>query len=342
PVRMLGTVSDITERKIAEREIGIAATIFDSQQCMMVSDANGFILRVNSAFTRVTGYCQEEVIGKNPRLLSSGRHDENFYLNMWKSINNQGMWEGEIWNRRKDGEVYPEYLTITAVKDSKGLVTNYVATFIDITLSKVAETEIRNLAFYDPLTNLPNRRLLSERLKQAISLSARTGKEAALLFLDLDNFKTLNDTLGHDIGDLLLEQVAARLTSCVRECDTVARLGGDEFIIMLEDLSEHYIEAAEKTEFIANKILTTLNEPYQLAQYPYNNSPSIGIVLFNGKQQELNEDLLKQADIAMYQSKKSGRNMIRFFDPQMQETINARVLLERELNNALKSHQFQL
>lgn len=335
-------VEDITDRKKTEREIGIAATIFDSQQCMLVSDANELILRVNSAFTRITGYSQEEVVGQNPSLLKSGKHDASFYDAMWESINNQGMWEGEIWNRRKSGEIYPEYLNITAVKDNNGLVTNYVATFTDITQIKAAEIEIRNLAFYDPLTNLPNRRLLSDRLKQAISSSNRNGKSAALLFLDLDNFKALNDTLGHDIGDLLLEQVAERLKSCVRERDTVARLGGDEFVIMLEELSEHAIEAAEKTEFIANKIMTTLNQPYQLAQHPYNNTPSIGIVLFNGKKPQLHEDLLKQADIAMYQAKKAGRNGICFFDPKMQENITARVLLESDLRNAIADKQFRL
>lgn len=335
-------VEDISDRKKNEREIGIAAIIFESRQCMMVSDANRLLLRVNSAFTRVTGYSHEEVIGQNPRLLRSGRHDKDFYINMWESINNQGVWEGEIWNRRKDGQVYPEYLNITAVKDSNGLVTNYVATFTDITQSKAAEAEIRNLAFYDPLTNLPNRRLLSDRLKQAISSIARTGKEAALLFLDLDNFKALNDTLGHDIGDLLLEQVAERLKSCVRECDTVARLGGDEFVVMLENLSEHDIEAAEKTTFIANKIMTTLNQPYQLAQNPYRNTPSIGIVLFNGKEQQSHEDLLKQADIAMYQAKKAGRNSIRFFDPEMQDSITARVAMESDLRIAIMDNQFSL
>lgn len=335
-------VEDITDRKKAEREIGIAATIFNSQQCMLVTDAKKHILRVNAAFMRVTGYSHDEVIGKNPSLIKSGRHDANFYAAMWESIDNQGMWEGEIWNRRKDGKVFPEYLNITAVKDNTGLVTNYVATFTDITEIKAAETEIRNLAFYDPLTNLPNRRLLSDRLKQAINSSARSGKTTALLFLDLDNFKTLNDTLGHDIGDQLLEQVAKRLTSCVRELDTVARLGGDEFIVMLEDLSEDYIEAAEKTDFIANKIITTLNKPYQLAKQPYINTPSIGIVLFNGTQQKLNEDLLKQADIAMYQAKKAGRNTIRYFDPEMQDSITARVALESDLRNAIKENQFRL
>lgn len=342
PVRMLGTVADITERKLAEREVGIAATLFNSRQCMLVCDVNALILRVNPAFTQVTGYTQNEVIGKNPSFLGSGRHDEDFYRKMWASINDTGVWEGEIWNRRKDGEVYPEYLTITAVKDSKGVVTNYVATFNDITQSKAAENEIRQLAFYDPLTKLPNRRLLSERLKHAVKMSARSGKEAALLFLDLDNFKALNDTLGHAIGDQLLQQVAERLLACVREQDTVARLGGDEFVVMLENLGQHSLAAVEHVEVIANKILTTLNLPYQLAQYPYKNTPSIGVVLFNGRRQQTDDELLKQADIAMYQAKKAGRNSIRFFNPEMQQSINARIAMEFALRKAIEQKQFRL
>lgn len=335
------TFLDITERKKIEADLRIAATVFESQEGMLVSDANNVILRVNRAFTRITGYSAEEVIGKNPRVLQSGRQNTVFYTAMWQSINDTGVWEGEIWNRRKNGEIFPEHLTITAVKDHEGLVTNYVATLFDITLSKAAADEIEHLAFYDPLTGLPNRRLLIDRLKPALASSHRSGRKCALLFIDLDNFKTLNDTLGHDFGDLLLKQVAERLTSCVREVDTVARLGGDEFVVMLKDLSEQATEAVNQTEFVGNKILAMLNQPYLLATHDYHSTPSIGAILFNGYEQTVDE-LLKQADIAMYHAKASGRNTLRFFDRQMQVGITARAALETDLRLALAENQFEM
>src|SRR5208282_876727 len=332
---------DVTVRKRAESELRIAATAFESHEGMTITDANGTILRVNNAFTEITGYSAEEVIGKNPRMLSSGKHDKAFYSDMWECINRTGIWDGEIWNKRKNGEVYPEYLTITAVKNPEGIVANYVATLTDITLSREAADEIKHLAFYDTLTRLPNRRLLLDRLQQALSSSSRSGRVGALLFIDLDDFKALNDTLGHDMGDLLLKQVAQRLESCVREGDTVARLGGDEFVVMLEDLSEHAFDAASQTEAIGEKILATINQPYQLAEHTYRNSSSIGITLFNNNLQTVSE-LMKQADIAMYQSKKAGRNTLRFFDREMQETVNTRAALEGELRKAIDNHEFQL
>ena len=332
---------DITERKKYESEIRIAATAFESQEGMSVTDANGKILRVNQAFTNITGYTAVEVIGKSSSILKSGRHDADFYKAIWESVSSTGAWEGEIWNRRKNGEVHPEHLTITAVKSAEGIVTNYVSTLTDITLTKAAEDEIKHLAFYDPLTRLPNRRLLLDRLRQSLASIERSGRTGALLFIDLDNFKTLNDTLGHDIGDILLQQVANRLESCVREGDTVARLGGDEFVIMQEDLSKDSIEAAEQTELVGNKVLSTLNQTYQLAAHEYHNTPSIGATLFSDNSQSI-DDLMKQADIAMYQSKKAGRNTLHFFDPKMQETIDTRATLERELRNALDKQQFQL
>lgn len=338
---ILGIVHDITEHKVAESELLIAATAFESHEGISITDTNGTILRVNHAFTNITGYRAEEAIGKNQRILKSDRHDANFYAAMWKSINISGSWEGEIWNRRKNGEVYPEHLTITAVKNAEGIVTHYVSNLSDITLTKAAEDEIKHLAFYDPLTRLPNRRLLLDRLRQALASKARSGLTGALLFIDLDNFKTLNDTLGHAMGDLLLQQVAKRLESCVRDGDTVARLGGDEFVIMLENLSKDTVEAAEQTESVGNKILATLNQPYQLDIHEYRNSPSIGASLFNDKSLSI-EELLKQTDIAMYQSKNAGRNTLRFFDPEMQATINARAILERELRNAIEHNQFRL
>jgi diguanylate cyclase (GGDEF)-like protein/PAS domain S-box-containing protein len=332
---------DITDLKHIEEQLRIAATVFESNEGMLVTDANQVIIRGNRAFTLISGYTTEEVIGKTQSMFNSGRQDDKFFSRMWETIRNTGSWQGEVWNRRKSGEIFPEFLTITAVKDPSGIVTNYVTTFQDITKSKAAEDEIKNLAFNDPLTHLPNRRLLTDRLQQAISSCIRTGKEAALLFIDLDNFKTLNDTLGHDIGDLLLQQVAQRLGTCVREVDTVARLGGDEFVVILEDLSGLTIEAAAQTKVVGEKILSTLNLPYQLSKHECHNTPSIGVTLFNGDNVAIDE-LFKQADIAMYQAKKAGRNSLRFFDPQMQESINARVTLEKELLQALANQQFCL
>jgi diguanylate cyclase (GGDEF)-like protein/PAS domain S-box-containing protein len=332
---------DVTERKIAENYLHIAAIAFESQEGMMVTDAKGAILRVNRAFIDITGYTAEEVIGKSQRILQSKQYKTDFYAAMWADIRNHGVWSGEIWSRRKNGECYPERLTITTVKDVYGIVTNYVGTFIDITLSKAAADEIKYLAFYDPLTGLPNRRLLRDRLKSAIASSQRSGLKGALLFIDLDNFKTLNDSFGHDTGDLLLKKIAENLKHCLREGDTIARLGGDEFVVMLEDLNEHALEAAAQTTVIGNKILATLNQSYLLAEHSYHCTCSIGATLFNNSGQSIDE-LLKQADIAMYQSKAAGRNTLRFFDPQMQVSIDARVALEADLRVALAEKQFKL
>jgi diguanylate cyclase (GGDEF)-like protein/PAS domain S-box-containing protein len=334
-------VEDITESKRVEENLRIAATAFESQEGIVITDANNAILRVNSAFTSITGYAGEEVMGKNLRMLNSGRQDDSFYTAMWQGINRTGAWEGEIWNRRKNGEIYPERLSITAVKDSNGAVSNYVATLFDITESKAAESEIRHLAFYDPLTHLPNRRLLMDRLRKAFASSARSGGQGAILLIDLDNFKDLNDTLGHDMGDMLLQQAARRLESCVREGDTVSRLGGDEFVVMLEELSKQALEAAAQTEDICGKIHGALNQPYHLGAREFRCAASIGAVLFSGHRQTT-EELIKQADIALYQAKKAGRNTLRFFDPQMQEAINARAALEEELHRALENRQFHL
>ena len=325
-----------------EETTRIAATAFESQESMIITDAQGRILRVNRAFTESTGYSAEEVVGKNPRrLLKSGRHNRDFYRAMREAIRRTGYWHGEVWDRRKNGEIYPKLLSITAVKGGDGVVTHYVGSHIDITERKAAEEEIQYLAYYDPLTGLPNRRLLQDRIKQALVSSARSGLEGALLFIDLDNFKNLNDTLGHDIGDMLLQQVGQRLGQCIREGDTVTRLGGDEFVVMLLGLSRQPIDAAAQLEVVGEKILAALSRLYQLGTHVYRCSASIGVTLFNDNQQAT-EELMKQADIAMYQAKKAGRNTLRFFDRQMQESISARVLLEGELQKALANHQFHL
>jgi diguanylate cyclase (GGDEF)-like protein/PAS domain S-box-containing protein len=232
-------------------------------------------------------------------------------------------------------------MTCAPSRDSTGKIVGGIAIVQDISKNHAAAEEIKNLAFFDPLTSLPNRRLLMDRLYHALTACTRSGRQGALLFIDLDNFKTLNDTLGHDIGDLLLQQVSERLNACVREGDTVARLGGDEFVVMLENLSEQALEAAAQTETIGAKVLATLNLPYQLGTHSYHSSTSIGATVFNNHERSI-EELMKQSDIAMYQSKKAGRNTLRFFDPKMQEVINARADLEGELRNALEDRQFDL
>ncbi len=231
-------VSDITERKLSEQELRLAATAFESQEALLVTNAYGQILRVNRAFTELTGYRDDEVIGNNLEMLKSGRHDAEFYRSIWKSIEHDHAWQGEIWHRHKDGAVNPEWLSITAVNSPEGHLTHYICSLFDISQRKAAEEQIRNLAFYDPLTRLPNRRLLYDRLEQAFSAGARSGQYGAVLFIDLDHFKQLNDTLGHDFGDLLLIQAADKLRDCVRDKDSVARLGGDEFVVILEGLSD--------------------------------------------------------------------------------------------------------
>lgn len=312
----------LRRREQAEVDLRIAATAFESQEGMFVTDAHRMILRVNRSFTAITGYTAGEAIGNDPSMLSSGRHGAAFYDVMWESIQHIGSWQGEIWDRRKNGEIYPAWLTITAVKAGQGAATHYVATLTDITARKAAEAEILNLAFFDPLTLLPNRRLLLDRLQQALVASARSKNHGALLFIDLDDFKPLNDTLGHSVGDLLLQQVAQRLATCVREGDTVSRLGGDEFVVMLENLSEASQEAIMQTEAVGEKILTTMNQPYYLDGHEHRSTASIGVTLFCD-QQTAADELLKRADLAMYQAKSAGRNTLRFFTPDMPVAVTA-------------------
>ena len=332
---------DITEQKRAEQELRLAATAFESQEGMLITDGEGTILRVNKTFSAITGYPAEEVVGRKASLLKSGRHDEKFFRNLWQTVDREGAWHGEIWNRRQDGGCFPAWLTVTAVKGETGQVTHYVGTLTDITQRKEAEEEIRELAFYDQLTHLPNRRLLMDRLQRALASANRSQRAGGLLFIDLDNFKTLNDTFGHDHGDLLLREVAQRLGTCIRDGDTVARLGGDEFVVMIEDLSTNRQEAAEAARVVSEKILAALDVPYQLAGHEHHSTPSIGVTLFAEHPQGVDE-LLKQADIAMYQAKAAGRNTVRFFDPEMQHVLTNRASLEMDLRQALAEGQFLL
>ena len=340
-IGLVGVIADISQRRQAEEELRIAATTFQIQDGLVVTDTTGVIVRVNRAFTEVSGYSQQEVVGQTPSILHSGRHDDAFYRNMWAGLLTEGKWQGEIWNKHKDGNVFPVWLTITAVRGVDRRISHYVGAYRDISEHKAAEEAIRNLAFYDPLTALPNRRLLQDRLLQGMAASKRNGMHGALIFIDLDNFKTLNDTLGHDLGDLLLVEVAKRLQRSVREGDTVARLGGDEFVIMLAGLHPVAEEAAAQAEAVGNNIVNALNPPFRVGKHDMRSTPSLGIALFKGHEYSVDE-LMKRADLAMYQAKAAGRNTLRFFDPPMQAGINARVAMENELFRAIENEEFAL
>lgn len=326
---------DITDQKEAELQHQIAAIAFESQEGLLITDAEHRIVRANQACCRIAGYAAEALLGKHAGMLGSARHPPDYQESMLETVARNGFWQGEMWQRRENGEEYPAWLTITAVRNSAGTVTHHVASIEDITQRKTAEEEIRHLAFFDQLTGLPNRRLLADRLRQALAASCRHNYCGALLFIDLDNFKTLNDTLGHDQGDLLLQEVAKRLAACVREEDTVARLGGDEFVVMLESLSESMQEAATHAEVVGEKIIASLARPYVLSAYEHHSSASIGIAMFLGCN-DVAEELLKRADMAMYQAKSAGRNTLRFFDPEMQAVVSARATLETGLREAVQ------
>lgn len=336
----IAIVRDITESKRAEELLRINAIAFETQLAMIVTTPDFIFLRVNRAFTELTGYSAQEVIGKTPYMLSSGRHDKAFFEAIREILKTTGNWQGEIWNRRKNGMIDAEWVTISAVTTTEGKVTHYVGTFSDITENKDATAEIHRLAYYDPLTHLPNRRLLQDRLGQELNAAIRNGLHGAILFLDLDNFKALNDTRGHNAGDQLLIEVARRLRLEVRDGDIVGRLGGDEFVVLLGNLSAETDEAAMQSKQMSEKLLDVLARPYSLDGYEFHCSTSIGIRLFS--EQVPVDELLRHADLAMYQAKTAGRNTLRFFDPAMQTMVTARVEMEKDLRNALEQNQFLL
>ena len=334
---------ETSRRKAAEQEqeLRVAAAAFESQQGLLITDRDKKIVRVNSAFSTISGYAADEVIGREPNMFESNRQSADFYAAIGHSLAEHGYWQGEVWGQRKSGEFYPLWLSITVVRTAEGVTTNRVYSIVDITERKKAEEEIRSLAFYDPLTNTPNRRLLMDRLAHALVVSQRSSTAGALIFIDLDNFKKLNDTRGHDVGDLLLQAVAIRLTGCVRAIDTVARLGGDEFVILLESLTGSAHDVAARVQGVAEKVLATLNQPYQLGAFAHHSTPSIGVCLFTGNT-VASDELVKQADMAMYQAKASGRNSICFFDPSMQTAVLAQAALEADMRWGLKTGQFLL
>ncbi len=306
PLRMIGTHSDITERHQREDKLRLAATVLNTMdEAVVVTDLENRIVSVNPAFTRITGYLPDEVIGKDPKVLASATQSAEFYQEMWQSLFATDAWQGEIRNRRKDGNLYLEWLSLKRVYNDLGLPTNYVAVFSDITERKATEERTQYLAHYDLLTGLPNRTLFSDRLQQAIAKARRDKSQMALMFIDLDKFKPVNDTLGHQVGDLLLEQVACRLRECLRrESDTVGRVGGDEFVVILQE-----IETVGDARLVAEKILQSLNQSFDIAGHPINISSSIGIAIFpeHGSDEKL---LLKSADAAMYRAKEAGRNRL--------------------------------
>jgi diguanylate cyclase (GGDEF)-like protein/PAS domain S-box-containing protein len=332
-------LTDITQLARAEEELRIAASAFESsEEAMMVADAKGIVVRVNGALTRLTGYRAEEVQGQSATLLKSERHDDAFYGHLWAVLHEVRFWLGELWIRRKDGGVFAAWLTISAVSDPQGRITHYVGSCSDITEKAAAEAVIYGMAYYDLLTALPNRRLLQDRLAQALAASERSGRHGAILFVDLDHFKAVNDTYGHDAGDVLLVEVGKRLQAHVRKSDTVARLGGDEFVVMLQGLSAEGRVAAVQAKQWSEKIMATLAEPYVLEQREVHGTASMGVALFRGG--ERGEDLLTRADLAMYEAKRSGRGVLRFFESGMQAAVTTRSALIAELREALERRQF--
>lgn len=301
-------VSDVTRLKEAEGQLKLAASVFhNTVEGILVTDADLIILSVNPAFTRITNYSPEEAVGKTPRMLKSNHHDQAFYAAMWRDIDATGRWQGEIWNRRKGGEVYLEWLTITKIAGMNGEPAQYVSVFNDITEFRHNDEKIKHLAFHDALTDLPNRSLLMNRLDHQIAKADRDKSCLAVLFLDLDQFKVINDTLGHDIGDDLLKVVAGKLQSQVRQSDTVARLGGDEFVILLDNPADE-----DEVAYVASRVLAAIHEPMEFRGQGAQVGTSIGIAMFP-RDGQTPAELIKHADAAMYAAKDAGKNAYRFF-----------------------------
>jgi diguanylate cyclase (GGDEF)-like protein/PAS domain S-box-containing protein len=332
-----GFLTDATEEVAAENKLRLAASVFsNAQEGITITDAGGFIVDVNPAFTRITGYVRDEVLGRTPKFLSSGHHDAVYYARMWQSLGETGAWRGEIWNRNKSGEVYPELLSITEVKDGTGQISHYIGSFSDITGIKENEAQLDRLAHYDPLTDLPNRRLMVDRLRQGIAQTQRSGKIMVVCMFDLDKFKPINDALGHDHGDAVLVEVASRVTACLREHDTVARLGGDEFVMLLLNL-----EWVEECDAILSRIVQGIAAPMVVNGTHVHVSASMGVTLF--PQDDGNsEQLLSHADQAMYQAKQSGGNRYQMFNTEHDRLVRENRRLIEDVSQAIEQEQFIL
>jgi diguanylate cyclase (GGDEF)-like protein/PAS domain S-box-containing protein len=324
-------------QKRSESKLRLSATVFESSsEGVMITDPDQIIISVNKAFTEITGYSEIEVLGKTPKVLSSGRHEAEFYRLMWASIRTDGRWKGEIWDRRKDGEIYPKWQSISEVRDIEGKLVNYVSVFSDITSIRQSQDQLYHLAHHDPLTGLPNRMLLNARLDQAINHAHREKNHIALMFLDLDRFKNINDTLGHPVGDELLKSLAQRLQGVVREDDTVARLGGDEMIVVLEGLERPQLAAK-----VAKNLLQLFEQPFTLGEHEVYVSASIGISVYPRDGSDATT-LLKNADAALYMAKRDGRKRYRFYVEELTATALESLTLESDMHRALERGEFVL
>jgi diguanylate cyclase (GGDEF)-like protein/PAS domain S-box-containing protein len=341
PVGLAGIGRDITERKRADQELRLAATAFESHEGIFITDMAGRILRVNRAFSGITGYPAQEAVGQPAGMLAAEQHDSLFAPTIVAGLERSGSWQGEIDFRRKSGERYPIWQSITQVTSEEGRVTHFVCHFQDISERKQVQARIEHLAYHDPLTELPNRSLLLDRLQQALVRNRRRGLLGALLFIDLDRFKNINDSLGHRVGDLLLREVSSCVAGQIRGEDTVARLGGDEFVLLLAELGQNRETAAWEARALAEKVHAAITRDFTVAGYTLRVGASIGVVVFP-EGGETADDVLRHADIAMYRAKAAGRGNVRFFSPEMQAAATERLALEGELRQALGRSEFLL
>lgn len=336
-VGLQGVFQDISDHLGSLQAFQLASRVLDAtRQAVMITDLEGRIVRINPAFESITGWSADEVLGQTPRLLASGRHSQEFYQRMWEALRSEGTWEGELLNRRRDGSLFTEHISISCMRDASGGPSHYVALFTDISDRKAAEEQIRHLAQHDALTGLPNRLLLTDRLEQALSHAERSGQRVAVLFMDLDHFKQINDAHGHDVGDLLLKQAAERIRHALRASDTVSRLGGDEFVALLPDLHR-----AEESLAIGENLRRTLCQPFEIGGQSLQVSASIGIATYPDDSSS-SEGLMRCADLAMYEAKAAGRNRVQYFREELDARARSAAQLDAALRRALQEHAFFL